>query len=171
MRAQKKPRIYLRGPVWWAYYRAKRWSLGTADRAEAERVASMFLEREPGHIAREIVARLKSDDFLREYVRRAVWGNDADAVKVGWVYFMEAAGLVKIGYTREIQQRLEHVQSHNAAEVRLVRKERGNRTLERSHHKRWRELRVRGEWYRLEGDLADYISGARSSETASVEAV
>jgi hypothetical protein len=75
------------------------------------------------------------------------------------VYFIQAgdSGLVKIGCAQDPKKRLACLQLHNHEKLRLLRVMRGMREVEADLHHRFHEYRVRGEWFRLEGGLAEYV--------------
>ncbi len=77
------------------------------------------------------------------------------------VYFLEATGtgLVKIGKaTGDPKSRVAWLQTGSAAELRLLHWIEGrNKGDEAALHRRFKHLRVRGEWFRFEGELAEYV--------------
>jgi len=82
--------------------------------------------------------------------------HDPSVQNLDVVYFMRLGDLIKIGYTTNLRQR---VSSINPEEVLAT--EPGGRARERELHKRFAALRVHGEWFRHEGELAEYISTLR----------
>lgn len=83
-----------------------------------------------------------------------------------FVYFIEAEGFIKIGYSRDPIIRLGQIrrgQSVAAPEgistsaARLLAVEQGDRSTEKSLHKRFAEHRVAGEWFEKNDRLAHYI--------------
>ena len=81
------------------------------------------------------------------------------------VYFIASEDLasVKIGYTKEDpDKRLKALQTGNPDVLILLASVEGETSLERELHSRFRELHVRGEWFRLEGELEAYIDRRRS---------
>lgn len=69
------------------------------------------------------------------------------------VYFMRLGNRVKIGYTSKLKDRLSAIRPEE-----LMATERGGRRRERELHQRFDSYRVSGEWFSLEGEVADYIS-------------
>jgi hypothetical protein len=73
----------------------------------------------------------------------------------GFVYFIQAGadGPIKIGYTADPFARLEELQTAHYEDLRLLMTIADNGTLEARLHERFAELRIRGEWFRAEGEL------------------
>lgn len=69
------------------------------------------------------------------------------------VYYARLGNRVKIGYTTDLRQRMIHIQPEEVLAV-----ERGGPRVEAKRHVQFAGLRVSGEWFRLEGALADHIS-------------
>jgi hypothetical protein len=77
-----------------------------------------------------------------------------------FVYFMGGDdGYVKIGFSNNPHKRLRGVQIGSASPVRLLAMLRGDRNDEDSLHKRFAAYRVRGEWFRFEGEFKEYVEG------------
>lgn len=77
--------------------------------------------------------------------------------KDSYVYFLAAAGKVKIGRARSIKARMNALQSGSPHPVHLVRYELGGARQERAFHKRFAAYRDRLEWFRIEGELEDFL--------------
>jgi hypothetical protein len=146
--------MYLRGRwYWWrgtVAGRERRKSLGTTDPA----VARMLVTRVERLAA--IEEMLKSDTALRSQLRDALLGES-----IGWVYFARSDGLVKIGFSRHLAGRLANLQTHSVHEVVLLKKVRGTMADEKAWHRRFANLRVRGEWFRVTPRLLAAIKSAR----------
>jgi hypothetical protein len=69
------------------------------------------------------------------------------------VYYMRIGNRVKIGFTTNLSQRLTQINPEE-----LMATEPGDTGLEQRRHGQFRELRTHGEWFRLEGALADHIA-------------
>jgi excisionase family DNA binding protein len=77
------------------------------------------------------------------------------------VYYVgsdDVPGLVKIGVSRSIRQRVVHMQAGSPARLSLLAWTRGDYAAEQAEHQRWAAFRLRGEWFRLEGSLRDHVS-------------
>lgn len=68
------------------------------------------------------------------------------------VYYVERDGLVKIGTSTQVEQRVK------ALRGRLLAVEPGGHNRESQLHERFEHLRVMGEWHRPEPDLLDHIA-------------
>lgn len=82
------------------------------------------------------------------------------AAHVGRVYFIEAEGLglVKIGYSKSgVEGRLQSLQCASPVPLRILATVEGTLQCERALHGHYRNLRVQGEWFRLEDPLAFFI--------------
>jgi hypothetical protein len=80
------------------------------------------------------------------------------------VYFVaDAHGHVKIGRATDIYVRLAMIQNGQALPVRLLATVPGQKREERETHDRFRSLRVRGEWFRLEGELREFVDALTSA--------
>ena len=75
------------------------------------------------------------------------------------VYYIHApeTGLVKIGRAANPALRLRNMQTGSPVPLVLVAVEDGDKAVERARHQRFAPLRRRGEWFALEGDLAEFV--------------
>lgn len=75
------------------------------------------------------------------------------------VYFIRNpdSGLIKIGTTAYLSRRLSCLRSHSGAELELLGSLPGNRYVEAGLHSRWAGLRVRGEWFRPDPEILEWI--------------
>jgi hypothetical protein len=101
----------------------------------------------------EMAARLKADGHP-SFSRPA---------KTPIVYFIRAGanGPIKIGFTSNLQRRLEFLQSGNHHRLKCLHTIAGTARLEREMHRRFEQLRITGEWFRYEGELRAFLRGAR----------
>jgi hypothetical protein len=77
------------------------------------------------------------------------------------VYFVAAHGLVKIGYTSNLRNRLATYGVERAALMAVIP---GGRTEERAHHQRFAPDLARGrEWFRPSAELMTYINDLRAN--------
>ena len=65
---------------------------------------------------------------------------------------------VKIGITSNIATRISNAQANCPYPLKLLKVVTGAWHLERSLHKRFSNLHVSGEWFRLEGELEELIN-------------
>ena len=71
-------------------------------------------------------------------------------------------GFVKIGWCIDVTKRLEQVQLGNPRKVKLLGCVDGGREMEPHFHTRFAAYRARGEWFRLCGELAEFVRGLSS---------
>lgn len=85
---------------------------------------------------------------------------------MGYVYFIQCGTRVKIGYASDVRQRFSCLQvaSPEPLTLRAV-VEAVPPNDEGTLHKRFRAYRRRGEWFALEGELAEYVDGLPIYET------
>ncbi len=75
------------------------------------------------------------------------------------IYFVRAkdSGHVKIGYSATPHSRFSKMRSDSASELEVVVVIEGDLTDETALHKRFAELRERGEWFRDDGSLTAHM--------------
>ena len=75
------------------------------------------------------------------------------------IYFIESeSGHVKIGYTRNnVNGRLAALQGGNPHKLFLRKTIDGNTEQEKLIHKKFKHLRCKGEWFKLEQEITDFI--------------
>jgi hypothetical protein len=74
------------------------------------------------------------------------------------VYFIQAEnGLIKIGRTTDLPARLATMRTDSPIDIRLLASFIGSIGAEKELHQRFSHLRVRGEWFKAEADLLEYI--------------
>lgn len=83
--------------------------------------------------------------------------------KVGHVYFIKAGGLVKIGFSSDVLNRMSNLRVGCPVDSELVAVIPGTEDTELYFHKMYKSTREKGEWFRLEGQLADFIKRMPSS--------
>lgn len=73
------------------------------------------------------------------------------------VYVVRADQHVKIGTTRDVPTRMRSLQTANPGKVELLATLSGDASVEARLHRRFAAQAERGEWFRLEGELASWI--------------
>jgi hypothetical protein len=73
------------------------------------------------------------------------------------VYFVAGARSVKIGHSVFPEARLQQLQTGSPVALRLLGTVPGGVAEERALHERFASLRTHGEWFRCEGDLANFL--------------
>jgi hypothetical protein len=80
----------------------------------------------------------------------------------GHIYVVRVRRYVKIGFTRNVRNRMGNLQTANPDKIEIVATFAGSTDDELSLHARFAAFREIGEWFREEGDLADWIKGGCS---------
>jgi hypothetical protein len=73
------------------------------------------------------------------------------------IYVVGFAGFVKIGWSSLLEKRIAEIQQGVPLELTLHACLEGGQPDERLLHRRFRKYRTRGEWFRHEGELAEWI--------------
>jgi hypothetical protein len=73
------------------------------------------------------------------------------------VYFIHDTEYCKIGFSTNIDNRLNGLKTGHPKKLFLSYKEKGGMELEKKYHKRFGEYRQRGEWFEIKGELYDFI--------------
>lgn len=86
------------------------------------------------------------------------------------VYFLAAdsLGMVKIGTTRNLEQRLMDIRISCPVPIRVVYQRPGGHRMETEFHRRFAAQWSHGEWFRMEGELRDFLDVmTKEAETRS----
>lgn len=89
------------------------------------------------------------------------------------VYFVQCNEVVKIGLAEDVRKRVASIKQslpYRAILLGVVAPAEGQslRALERSFHQRFQHLRQVGEWFRHEGELAEFCAGLAAKHTHDV---
>ena len=84
--------------------------------------------------------------------------------RVHFVYFIKSTSYVKIGYSQLVRDRLMNIQASNPHKCSLIKlieceSKREAIEMERTLHVRFDNCKHRGEWFKLKGELKEYIFG------------
>jgi hypothetical protein len=75
------------------------------------------------------------------------------------VYFLRQGKFIKIGHTTtEVRRRIKNYMTHSLEDTVLLGFTYGDRAMEREYHRMFSEYQVKGEWFRHEGRLVEFIS-------------
>ncbi len=76
------------------------------------------------------------------------------------IYFIQAGkgGPIKIGQAVDVEKRLDNLQVANAQKLTLLLAIPGKQADERKFQKKFKDIRIRGEWFRPESCLLDFIA-------------
>ena len=76
------------------------------------------------------------------------------------IYIIGFSNFVKIGWSYFISRRIEEIQVGVPEKLIVYRCLEGTMQHEKALHRRFSKYRLRGEWFRLEGDLAEWIKNS-----------
>jgi DNA-binding transcriptional ArsR family regulator len=74
------------------------------------------------------------------------------------VYFADAGGQIKIGWSKRVSARLAQLQTGSAAPIKLIGTMPGGLAVERRVHEKFAHLRLSGEWFTATPELLEYVS-------------
>lgn len=77
------------------------------------------------------------------------------------VYFIRCGDFVKIGVASCVATRLRTIKAMNPRPVEVVHVVVGKQPVEREFHLRFAAYRHLDEWFRIEGELADFLEESR----------
>lgn len=88
-----------------------------------------------------------------------IWPDEQTAVMRGVVYFLKngASGRVKIGFSEQHRVRMTTLQGASPDDLSLIGVLPGTMKSEKRLQRRFAKYKIRGEWYRVEGELAKFI--------------
>lgn len=90
-----------------------------------------------------------------------------DGVNQG-VYFVEAAGLIKIGFSNSLKRRLIDLQIGSPVVITLLHVEPGSQVTERKLHAKFAAYRQHGEWFQRSKEIEEFIGLSERTESGSV---
>jgi hypothetical protein len=129
--------------------------IAARDKIEARRRAKRAAQR------MEVFEDLPLIDLLSHSVRTLVAELRRLGQPVPAVYFLKSSEFIKIGYAADFEARLRELQTGNPVELELLGLLPGPRSLEYTIHAAFRDERERGEWFRLEGRLAQFLTSLK----------
>lgn len=86
--------------------------------------------------------------------------------RVRYVYFIQRGRMreVKIGSSYDVESRFGRLKTSSSDDLRLVAVLAGDHTTERTLHKRFKSYHIRREWFRLEGEVSEFIKQIPKTE-------
>lgn len=75
----------------------------------------------------------------------------------GYVYFIKAGNMVKIGFSTDVVSRLDGLSTGNHRKLKLLSAMPATKHTETFMHKTFAAQRDHGEWFRIEGELAIFL--------------
>jgi len=82
------------------------------------------------------------------------------------VYFISDGELVKIGFSLNVEKRLQQLSFEAGKPLTVLATVEGGPALERKYHEQFASYRVRGEWFRLTPELSSEIQKLRTPVAA-----
>jgi hypothetical protein len=81
----------------------------------------------------------------------------------GVVYFLKNGKRkqIKIGFGVDLNSRIETLRASSPETLQVLATIPGDRATEGELHRRFAKYRIRREWFKLEGELAEYVAGLR----------
>jgi len=79
------------------------------------------------------------------------------------VYFVRSGDFIKIGTAGKPAKRMAELRTSSPVKLTLLLTIPGGLSVEKALHQRFAELRVRGEWFRAEPALTDFINAERTN--------
>lgn len=147
--------------IWQEWHSKEHYTNAIAARAASERLGKKVGAAVMYRIVREMrKTRKVSTAWLGGSGRAAGRRDPIWDEHVEQVYFMRygTSDRVKIGYTKRMNKRLCGLESGTPENLHLLATVTGGRAQETRLHKRFAAYRIRGEWYKLEGKLAEYVA-------------
>ena len=90
---------------------------------------------------------------------------------VYFILYESDPAFIKIGFSDTPQKRMEALSVWCPIPMRLLATLSGWRTLEAELHARFEHLRHRGEWFRAEPELLDFVERVKSGDVVSASMV
>lgn len=91
--------------------------------------------------------------------------TDDDLAEAEWIpfargniYFAKAGTRLKIGFAKNVDTRIKALQTGCPDRIEVLGTMPGDRREEQAYHRQFAHLREVGEWFRLEGDLIDFVT-------------
>ena len=90
------------------------------------------------------------------------------------VYFIQAEcgssylGPIKIGYTKKLRNRLISMNMDNFHELKILKIISGDRNKEKEIHQKFAGIRIKGEWFKPDQSLLNYISLIEETEECTL---
>ena len=100
---------------------------------------------------------LSLDELLGQSVRSLANRMTGAGMPVPGVYFLRDDGWIKIGYSSDLSRRMKELNIAHAEELEVVGLLPGPRRIETQLHRAFDQLRGRGEWFKYESPLTEFI--------------
>ena len=81
-----------------------------------------------------------------------------------YVYFFETQGMIKIGVSLNVPKRLKRVEAWTPFEIKMLGNINGGYPLEKQIHRKFKHLRVKGEWFKSDDHLLKFIEEIKTAD-------
>ena len=159
---------------WWAEGKQREHSFDCVDLAEAKKFSLRVEVAKLGDIpAPHITKKLRRANVSRRLLAQLMEAQaeletpvePASGPIPGWVYFIQGVdgGPIKIGFAADVASRLADLQVSNPYELRVLLAVASDSPLrlEKVVHGRFKAHHLRGEWFRPDQEILDYIKNRR----------
>lgn len=147
---------------------------GRAERVLRERLKMAKEEHEreraewqktTGELAKTKQTLRQAELRLQKATQEKLARRSSSGIAEEYVYFIlnEDNGTIKIGYSSNPGKRLASLRVGNSSDLRIIGRVVGGAEIEAQFHRRFGSLRVSREWFRYEGELAEYIATLASA--------
>jgi hypothetical protein len=121
-------------------------------------VATLRAEAERGRLTLyKIGGRYFTTRGSVEALDRAWHGRKNVAHEGSGIYVIGFDQYIKIGWSESLADRLRHLQLALPVKIKVYASFSCAKVNERILHRRFRKYRTRGEWFRIEGDVAEWL--------------
>jgi hypothetical protein len=126
-----------------------------AQRRDSRRIAEDFYHHRMNELARAAFAHVQTHGTRKPTVLKPLRRSPD-----GWcyVYIIQQADLVKIGRAVDVNKRLKTLEIGNPGGFQVLATIPAHAAIEGAIQARFKHLRERGEWFRLDPDLAAFIA-------------
>jgi len=129
---------------------------------ERDRNRAVRQKRRAAQLIFERFSKLTLVELLTESVRSLATEMRRLDRPVPGVYFVRSGGFITIGFANNLDVRIGGLQVGNPTAIELLAMLPGPRSLERRLHSLFGEHRERGEWFRVNDRLTDFLTSLRA---------
>lgn len=97
--------------------------------------------------------------LAEEREKRQRLGLDPRPSDRGYIYYVAAEDRVKIGFAKNVKNRMHTLKTSSPVPLVLLATHRGSQKKERELHRQFAEYRIIGEWFRFDGALKEHVMG------------
>lgn len=97
---------------------------------------------------------LRAKGAMSSIENRMLHGKKSNA---GFIYILRDVDRVKIGFSTAPRNRVAAIQNMSGRQLRVIACVPGTQTQEQQLHQRFSEFRLHGEWFRVDGELKEFL--------------